>query len=164
MKPFQLLCLIALATGSCRPATDNTPRLQQRIDSLEQKLARVYKPGFGEFMSSIQAHHSKLWFAGQAQNWKLCDFELHEIREAAEAIKQYETDRPESQKINMLEAPLDSLGRAIEQKDRPGFISGFNLLTNTCNNCHRATQFEFNVVKVPLSSPFPNQEFGPGKQ
>ena len=35
-------------------------------------------PGFEEFMSNIQAHHAKLWFAGQNHNWKLADFEIHE--------------------------------------------------------------------------------------
>lgn len=40
-------------------------------------------------MSGIHAHHSKLWFAGQYENWKLTDFEVHEIMEAIEDIRNF---------------------------------------------------------------------------
>ena len=37
-------------------------------------------------MSGIQVHHEKLWFAGTAKNWRLADFEIHEIMEAVDDI------------------------------------------------------------------------------
>ena len=80
-----MLLTVGLFSGN-QPA-DNRKVLQRRIDSLETKLADMYKPGFGEFMSSIQAHHSKPWFAGQNENWKLADFEVHEIMEAIENMR-----------------------------------------------------------------------------
>ena len=95
--------------------------LQNRIDSLGKKLADTYKPGFGEFMSGIQAHHAKLWFAGQNQNWKLADFEVHEMMEAIEDIQKYQTERKESQKIGMITPVLDSVNSAIQQKN-PGIV------------------------------------------
>src|SRR5664279_1668764 len=72
---------------ACAKQTSNEQVLQNRIDELEVKLKDTYKPGFGEFMSGIQAHHAKLWFAGQNQNWKLANFEIHEIMEAIDDIK-----------------------------------------------------------------------------
>jgi hypothetical protein len=42
----------------------------------------AYTPGFGDLMSSIQVHHSKLWFAGKNQNWALAAYEeslIHSI-------------------------------------------------------------------------------------
>ena len=144
---------------ACNQQTDNTQVLQNRIDSLEQKLADTYKPGFGEFMSGIQAHHSKLWFAGQNENWKLADFEVHEIMEAIEDIQKFQTERKESQMIEMINPALDSINNAIQQKNSKLFKSSYTLLTNTCNNCHRATNFEFNVVKIPETQPFSNQDF-----
>ncbi|MBS1636979.1 MAG: hypothetical protein JST26_13765 [Bacteroidetes bacterium] len=39
------------------------------------------------------------------------------------------------------------------------FKNHFETLTNTCNNCHRATSHGFNVIKIPNSPPFSNQEF-----
>ena len=74
--------LLTLSILSCNHQNEKTQLLQSRIDSLQQQVDDAYKPGFGEFMSGIQAHHSKLWFAGQNQNWKLADFEVHEIMEA----------------------------------------------------------------------------------
>ena len=85
--PVVFICLACSQTGS------NNTQLQNRVDSLEQKLAHTYKPGFGEFMSGIQIHHAKLWFAGQNQNWPLADFEIHEIEEALEDIQKFCIDR-----------------------------------------------------------------------
>lgn len=144
---------------ACQYAATSNQRLEKRVDSLEQQLSRTYKPGFGEFMSSIQTHHAKLWFAGQHQNWELADFEIHEIMEAIEDIKTYQTERKESALVNMLNPSLDSLNAAITHHNLPEFQDRFRSLTITCNKCHQATEFGFNVVKVPDQSFFANQDF-----
>ncbi|HRK54082.1 MAG TPA: hypothetical protein PK185_09205 [Cyclobacteriaceae bacterium] len=158
-----LLILWVFGLFACNQQTDNTIVLQNRIDSLEIKLANTYKPGFGDFMGTIQAHHSKLWFAGQNKNWELADFEVHEIMETIEAIQKFQTEREESKIIDMINPPLDSIDNAIEQKNSTLFKSSYILLTNTCNNCHEATNLGFNIVKIPDSSPFSNQDFRPIK-
>ena len=158
-----LLMLLTFGLFACNQQTDNTKILQKRIDSLEIKLANTYKPGFGDLMSGIQTHHSKLWFAGQNENWKLADFEVHEIMEAIEDIQKFQTARKETQMIEMILPPLDSVNDAIKQEDLALFEGSYTLLTNTCNKCHRAVDFEFNVVKIPDSSPFSNQDFKPTK-
>jgi len=145
--------------SACNQQNGDLSKLQAQIDSLQNKLNNTYKPGFGEFMSSIQVHHNKLWFAGQNQNWKLADFEIHEIQEAIEDIEMFQTEREESQKIGMIKPALDSVTAAIEQKNNTLFKSSYVLLTNTCNNCHQATNFEFNQVKIPDTPPFSNQVF-----
>lgn len=157
----QLICFlfITLILFACNQTATNNQALENRIDSLENKLANTYKPGFGEFMSNIQAHHAKLWFAGQNKNWKLCDFEVHEIMEAIDNIEKYQTERTESKMIGMIRPALDSINNAIQQKNLPLFKSDYVLLTNTCNNCHHAVQFEFNVVKIPETQYFSNQDF-----
>ncbi|BBE19135.1 hypothetical protein AQPE_3309 [Aquipluma nitroreducens] len=159
-----LLVLLFIGIWGCGQQKNNSQNLQNRIDSLELKLAESYKPGFGEFMSGIQAHHSKLWFAGQNQNWKLADFEIHEIMEAIEDIQKYETDRKESQLIKMINPAIDSINQAIKKEDPTLFKTNFTYLTNTCNACHRAANFEFNVVKIPDSLPFSNQDFKVNEQ
>jgi len=153
--------LFTFGLFSCNQQTDNTKILQNRIDSLEIKLADTYKPGFGDFMSSIQAHHLKLWFAGKNENWKLADFEVHELMEAVEDIQKYQAGRKESEMIGIIIPPLDSISKAIKQRNSVLFESSYTLLTNTCNQCHSEVDFEFNVVKIPDSSPFSNQEFKP---
>jgi hypothetical protein len=108
MKQFFALCT-TVCTISCKQADNSAGALQSRIDSLEKKIAATYKPGFGEFMSSIQVHHAKLWFAGQNQNWELADFEMHEIAETIDAIKEYQTEREESKKVDMLKPSLEAV-------------------------------------------------------
>lgn len=144
----------------CNRQSGKVRVLQNRVDSLETRLSAAYKPGFGEFMSSIQAHHSKLWFAGQAHNWKLADFEIHELMEAIDDIQNYQTEREESKEIGMVLPALDSVARAIKEENPKHFSDSYTKLTNTCNACHRATNFEFNIVKIPEEQTFSNQEFG----
>ena len=146
---------------ACDDQQQTVRQLQSRIDSLQQQIDKSYKPGFGEFMGSIQVHHEKLWFAGINQNWKLADFEINEIKESLEDIQSYCTDRPERKSLTMIDRPLDSISYAIQQKDEALFKKNFITLTNTCNNCHRTTEHEFNVIKIPDTPPFSNQEFKP---
>jgi hypothetical protein len=154
-----IFLIVALVLSACNQQSGGTEALQNRIDNLEAKLKESYKPGFGEFMSNIQAHHAKLWFAGKNQNWKLADFEVHEIMESIEDIQKYQTERKESQLIGMINPALDSVNTAIEQKNWKLFNKRYSLLTNTCNNCHKAVNFQFNVVKVPDTQTFRNQDF-----
>ena len=156
----KIICaLLLFGFIACNQESQKEQDLQNKIDSLEQKLSETYKPGFGEFMSNIQAHHAKLWFAGLNANWKLADFEIHEIMESLDDIKTFETDRPESQKIDMLNPAIDSVNDAISKKDIEAFKSSFVYLTSTCNSCHHEVNFEFNVVKIPETPPFSNQSF-----
>jgi hypothetical protein len=156
---FPIVLAGSLALVSCgQPGPDNTS-LQAQVDSLQRRLSNSYIPGLGEFMSGIQVHHEKLWFAGTAQNWKLANFEIDEIREALDDIQRFCTDRPEIASIPMILPPMDSIGKAVAQQDLPRFKSAFILLTNTCNNCHRATKHEFNVIQIPTTPPFSNQVF-----
>ena len=114
-------------------------------------------------MMGIQEHHAKLWFAGTNANWKLADFEIHEIMEAVDDIQQYDTERSETKEIKMIIPPIDSVAEAIKIKDESLFRRSFVMLTNTCNNCHSAVQYDFNMVKIPDNPPFSNQVFKPAK-
>jgi len=158
-QSFALCVTFCLLAISCKQPVNSNAALLSRIDSLEKKVAATYKPGFGEFMSSIQVHHAKLWFAGQNQNWELADFEMAEISESIDAIKEYQTEREESKKVDMLKPSLDAVKDAIDKKDSSLFNSSYLLLTSSCNNCHKAVNFGFNVVKVPEIPPFSNQAF-----
>jgi hypothetical protein len=156
-----ILFSIAFIVGlcACNQSATTNKILQNRIDSLEQKLSNNYTPGFGEFMSGIQVHHAKLWFAGQNQNWELASFEINEIEEALSGIEKYCIDRPETKAITMIYQPLDSLIKAIQNKNQVSFNTNYMVLTNTCNRCHKATNHEFNVITSPGTPPFSNQDF-----
>jgi hypothetical protein len=146
---------------ACNHPNPGVTSMQTQIDSLQRQLNNSYKPGLGEFMMGIQVHHGKLWFAGQAENWALADFETKEIQESIDDIQRYCSDRPEVASIPMIKPPLDSLEKAINNRSLSEFKSSFILFTTTCNNCHRVTKHEFNVIQIPDSPPFSNQVFKP---
>ena len=122
-------------------------------------MVEKLKPGLGEYMSLIQQHHAKLWFAGINDNWKLAKFEIDEIKETIDAAKLVDTDRPELKSVPMIFPPLDSVSEAVENQNLKAFEKSFQGLTNTCNSCHRINHFEFNVITIPQQPPVPNQNF-----
>jgi hypothetical protein len=162
MKLIASLFLLSILAG-CNSKSNNNESLKAQVDSLQHKLNNTYKPGLGEFMSSIQIHHAKLWFAGTNKNWKLADFEIHEMQEALGNIQKYNTDRPEAQIVDVVNPAIDSINSAITKQNSESFKKGFILLTNTCNDCHKSTGHGFNVVTVPTAPPLSNQSFKVGQ-
>ena len=158
-----ILILLPLILTACTNQGDRAQTVQSQIDSLQKKLDNTYKPGLGEFMSSIQVHHAKLWFAGTNRNWKLADFEIQEIEEDLGNIQKFNADRPEVKSIGMIMPPIDSINAAIKASDEKFFERSFTTLTATCNNCHLATAHEFNVITIPTTPPLSNQVFKPLK-
>ena len=158
---YIILLLFCAFVMACNQPTAQLHSMQMQIDSLKNKMNDSYKSGLGEFMVGIQMHHAKLWFAGINNNWKLADFEVQEIHEALDDVKKYITDRPETKKIDMIFAPLDSVTNAIKLQNLALFKASFTSLTGTCNNCHRATEHEFNVITIPTTPPVSNQQFKP---
>lgn len=159
-KSFLIVLLIAGCTACQQPAGD-TKKIEAALDSLQRKLDSTYKPGLGEFMSGIQVHHAKLWFAGISNNWPLADFEVHEIKESLDDIKEFCSARPEVKALGMIDAPLDSLVQTISRKDNSRFRQDYIVLTNSCNKCHQSTEHGFNVVTIPSAPPVVNQDFKP---
>ncbi len=65
---------LALSTATPGRAADET--------------SKGYVPGLGDLMNaSLQTHHSKLWFAGHADNWALAAYEVKEMRETTSLME-----------------------------------------------------------------------------
>ncbi len=130
----------------------------------------AYVPGLGELMSLQQMRHVKLWFAGQATNWELADYEIDELGEGFDDIVRYHPthkDSPVAPKDaipRMVTQPLADLRGAVKRKDTAAFGQAFDALTTACNNCHQATNFGFNRVQRPAANPYSNQVFAPPQQ
>jgi hypothetical protein len=154
-----LACALFFFTAGCTSHAINQTDLKLQIDSLNNKINNAYTPGLGEFMSSIQLHHAKLWFAGKNNNWELAEFELGEIQETLDDIKKFNRDRPEITELPIINIPLDSVKMAIAEKNPGAFKKNFIFLTNSCNTCHQATKHAFNVIKIPDTPPVTNQFF-----
>jgi len=84
---------------------------------------------------------------------------VNEINQALQGIRDYCSDRPEVKSLPMINPAIDSINISIQQQNTTSFKTNFILLTTTCNNCHKATKHEFNVIRLPETPPFSNQEF-----
>jgi hypothetical protein len=128
-----------------------------------------FVPGLGELMGLQQMRHAKLWFAGQAANWELADYEIDELGEGFDDIVKFHPthkDSPVAPKDaipRMVTQPLADLRGAVGRKDAKAFTDAYDALTSACNNCHQATNFGFNRVQRPDSNPYTNQVFPPPK-
>ena len=63
--------------------------LQVSLKQVQEELAAAkdLAPGLGEYMTTIQLHAGKLWFAAKAGNWELAAYEIHELEETMESVK-----------------------------------------------------------------------------
>ena len=156
---FILSFTLLIFLDACNHSKNDHAELQRQVDSLNNRLENIYVPGLGEFMTSIQLHHAKLWFAGTNGNWDLANFEMEEIQETLDDIQKYNRDRPEIKDLPIILGPLDSVKTAIAAKNLVAFKKSFNFLTTGCNNCHQITKHEFNIITIPDSPPVTNQAF-----
>src|SRR5438552_9560214 len=128
-----------------------------------------YTPGLGEIMTLTQMRHVKLWFAGQSANWPLASYELDELNEGLEDAAKFhpthkDAELPIPQLIDkIMKAPIEQLEQAVKAQDADRFAKAFDALTESCNSCHQATKFGFNVVTRPTANPYTNQVFQPSR-
>ncbi len=66
--------------------------------------------------------------------------------------------------MEMVDPALGKVKEAIAKKDQDLFKKTYFELTKSCNDCHKLTNFQYNIVKVPDVSPFTNQDFNTKKQ
>ena len=159
LRNSSLILIVFLLLYACSDSSQQISGLQKQVYELQKKVDESYKPGLGEFMSNIQIHHAKLWFAGINKNWKLAEFEIDEISETLDDIKKFESEREEVKVLPIINPAIDSIKSAINNKSLSSFKTDFINLTNTCNACHKEVHYEFNKVKIPDSPPFSNQVF-----
>jgi hypothetical protein len=131
--------------------------------------AAPYRPGLGEIMARTQMQHVKLWLAGEAGNWPLADYELDELEEGfADAVRFHPTHKAAPRPLTELvpeftDAPLRSLRAAVAERSPASFEAAYDAFTASCNGCHEATGFSFNVVTRPTANPYSNQRFRAGR-
>jgi uncharacterized protein YhaN len=161
---LQLLSMFS-ARKEREQLTETLHRLQDSLASVRQELDSLKKqaPGLGEYMSTIQLHTAKLWFAGEAGNWKLARYEHDELKEtivAAEALHARKRRVDISAVLQSLrETQLQLIEQAIARRDRRGFESAYSLTLATCNGCHRPAGYEFIRIIVPTREPVTNQQW-----
>lgn len=117
-------------------------------------------PGLGEIMTLQQLRHIKLWFAGNAGNWALADYEIGELNEGFEDVDKLIGGGTVE---TMVGAPIQDLQKAINNKNSAAFTAAFDSLSAGCNNCHRLLDHAFIVIQRPALLPYSDQSFAPPK-
>ena len=128
-----------------------------------QSQSQGYVPGLGEFMSTIQLRHAKLWFAGEGKNWPLAAYELNELKEAFEDAARYQPEFKGLPIAKLIEPATDQsvaqLEKAIEAKDPVRFAKAYDGLSHACSACHQDTGHGFIEIQRPTTPALTNQRF-----
>ncbi len=152
----------------------NAQRLRETVDQLRDSLGAVQKevqtlraqtPGLGEYMSTIQLHAAKLWFAARAGNWTLARYEHDEMDETMEAAEALHA-RKDSVDISAVlesvrQSQLTLLDREISARNWRGFREAYGQTLEACNGCHRPAGYPFIHIILPTREPVTNQEWRP---
>jgi hypothetical protein len=172
-RVIPLVAVVVLAARCGRPSvapsasSEATPVPSPAVTPAAAAAPATWVPDLGDLMLQQQMRHAKLWFAGEAGNWKLAAYECAELREGFEEIARLHPTHkqapvPIDQAIEtIIKEPIDNLSQAIAKADRKAFEEAFDTVTSGCNSCHDATEYGFSVLQRPKSNPFPNQNFSP---
>jgi hypothetical protein len=132
-----------------------------RLQSLEQRLT----PGLHTLMVDLGMRHASLWFAGDAGNWPLADYMVHEIEELIEETGELHPVYRDIQVAALLQemtAPaIEALEGAVNAGDRGAFVQAYDRLTTACNHCHTASGRAAIVIQRPTAPPLTNLRFQP---
>ncbi len=125
-----------------------------------------FKPAMDDLMTMlVQPRHIKLYYAGQAKNWKLAGFQLDELRAAlariGRTIPNYRNIGVDTAVASIFADKLKAVDAAIKASDSAQFAATYGEMTAACNACHVGMEHPFLVIKVPDANSYPDQEFRP---
>lgn len=147
-----------LAVSSGGTLQESLTRMQADI-----KAAKELAPGLGEYMSTIQLHAGKLWFAAKAGNWELAEYELDELKETMEAAKGLNVEKNGVKISNLLDAVLQTqvaeLDKSIKSKSQTEFQKSYDETLSACNGCHTEAGYKFIHIIRPTAPPVTNQRW-----
>jgi hypothetical protein len=129
--------------------TTAQPRNPERLE-LEQLTA--LQPGLARLMPEVGARFWKAFYAAQASNWPLANWQLREMRKLfrlCEVTRPKYTDDIEEWIVD----DLDPLMTALEARDFVAFERLYHEAVDFANELHRRWQKEWIVWKLPDSPP-----------
>ena len=148
-----------------RPNTGGLVALQDSLKRTQSDLASIKElaPGLGEYMTTIQLHAGKLWFAAKAANWELAQYELDELKETMEAAKALNAEKNGVKISNVLDSVLQTqvaqLAESVKRKSSGEFQKSYDETLSACNGCHTEAGYKFIHIVRPSASPVTNQKW-----
>ena len=120
----------------------------------------------GTAMSQFGQRINAVWYAAQAKNSALVDYELHEIGEVMEEI---ERAHPMEEGIDvakmvkaLLPTKLEALKKTVKAGNAAAFRVAYQETLDACNSCHTLTKHPFIRVVTPTSPPIGNLDWSAG--
>lgn len=154
MLIISVLCIVIY---SC-----STERDDEIVTEANEEISQPDESPLIYHMSFINRYAKKLYFAGEAENWELADIYSHEIEEISEDIvsrgEQHDGINVSQLMESMLLPQIEQIEEAIDSGDREIFMDRYNVMIQTCNQCHTASDYGAVKVTVPETNPF-NQDF-----
>ncbi len=164
-----LLVRIASLGGEIQGLSDRNSRemvaLQDSLKRTQADLvtAKELAPGLGEYMTTIQLHAGKLWFAAKASNWDLAQYELDELKETMEAAKALNAEKNGVKISSVLDSVLQTqvaeLDKSIKSKAQNEFQKSYDETLSACNGCHAEAGYKFIHIVRPTTPPVTNQRW-----
>jgi hypothetical protein len=137
---------------------DSLKRMQADFSAAKEAM-----PGLGEYMTTIQLHTGKLWFASKAVNWELAEYELDELKETMEAAKALNAEKNGVKISNVLDSVLQTqvvqLAKSIKSKSPAEFQKSYDETLSACNGCHTEAGYKFIYIVRPTAAPVTNQRW-----
>src|SRR4029077_10113149 len=165
---FLLVRIVNLASEIQGLRDRNSRELAALQDSLKRAQADVatakeFAPGLGEYMTTIQLHAGKLWFATKAANWDLAQYELDELKETMEAAKGLNAEKNgikiSSVLDSVLQTQVSELDKSIKSKSPAEFQKSYDETLSACNGCHTEAGYKFIHIVRPSVPPVTNQQW-----
>jgi hypothetical protein len=155
-----LMMAVVLSAGGCQPRADDTS-LEARVTDAEER----FRPGLHSLMQQVQLRHAQLWFAGEAGNWELADYQVHELEELLEQIRdlhpEYDGRSVAELLEQLLQPAVERVESAIDARQPAAFAAAFDDMTAQCNACHTATDRRAIVIQRPTTRPLDNLRYEP---
>jgi hypothetical protein len=153
------LMLAFTTLAGCAPAGTGVDD-QRRGDAGER-----HTPGLHTMMVEMAMRHASVWFAGDALNWELADYMVHELEDVAEnvgeAYPEYDGIRVASLMAEKMLPAIEEVGGAVDARDHGAFVAAFDRLTTSCNACHAASDRAAIVIQRPTAPPLTNLRYAP---
>jgi hypothetical protein len=132
-------------------------------DARVAELEARFTPGLHALMIDLATRHSSLWFAGEAENWPLAGYMVHELEELLEDIEALHPvyrDVPVAQLLGEMTMPqVEALEVAVADGDGAAFVDAYDRLTAACNACHAASDRGYIVMQRPTAPPLMNLRY-----
>lgn len=139
--------------------------LQEAVKRTQSEVATAKElaPGLGEYMTTIQLHAGKLWFAAKSANWDLAQYELDELKETMEAAKVLNAEKNGIKISSVLDSVLQTqvaeLDKSVKSKSASSFQKSYDETLSACNGCHAEAGFKFIHIVRPSAPAVTNQRF-----